>query len=323
MAITEYEQLIQIGKRDQSKTDPNRIHPGPEVLYQYSTQVSDFTIVLFLFLSFCTTFAVILLKQNALFQKITEMVPESGCLMVIGVFVTIILRQIPIFEINEGGALVTLDARLIEHFMIAPIILHAAYGLYHPLFFRQFGVIMIYAFIATVLNSVIITGMLFGGKYLGGLATNGAYSGVDMSIFVCFTYAALIAAVDPVAVLAVFDAVNADRGLYFLVFGESLLNDGVSFVLFDGLKPFTLLKEDEIKDIPASSYLFLFGSFITKPVGGVFWGYVVGMMSAFVTKYCSEKSAFVLPLMNILFAALAYLLAIMFNFSGILCKFMY
>ena len=177
----------------------------------------------------------------------------------------------------------TLDARLIEHFMIAPIILHAAYGLYHPLFFRQFGVIMIYAFIATVLNSVIITGMLYGGKYLGGWATNGAYSGVDMSIFVCFTYAALIAAVDPVAVLAVFDAVNADRGLYFLVFGESLLNDGVSFVLFDGLKPFTHLKEDEIKDIPASSYLFLFASFITKPVGGVFWGYVVGMMSAFVT----------------------------------------
>ena len=28
---------------------------------------------------------------------------------------------------------------------------------------------------------------------------------------------------------------NADRGLYYLLFGEALLNDGVTFVLFEGL----------------------------------------------------------------------------------------
>ena len=322
MAITDYQQLIQIGRKDQSRIDVSETeHPGPEVLYEWSKERGDFLPVLFLFLSFFTTFTVILLKQNALFQKITEMVPESGCLMVVGVLVTLILKQIPIFDSNDdGGALLTLDARLIEHIMIAPIILHAAYGLYNKLFFRQAGVIMIYAFIATILNSVIITGMLKGGIHLVDWAMDGSYTGAGMGIFVCLTYAALIAAVDPVAVLAVFDAVNADRGLYFLVFGESLLNDGVSFVLFDGLKAFTHISGSEISNIPISSYLFLFGSFITKPVGGIFFGYLVGMSSAFVTKYCTERSAFVLPLMNILFAALAYILAIMFNFSGILCK---
>ena len=33
-------------------------------------------------------------------------------------------------------------------------------------------------------------------------------------------FAAIISAVDPVAVLAVFNEVNADEGLYYLVFGE-------------------------------------------------------------------------------------------------------
>ena len=36
------------------------------------------------------------------------------------------------------------------------------------------------------------------------------------------------------AVLAVFDDVKADKRLYYLIFGESLLNDGVTCVLFEG-----------------------------------------------------------------------------------------
>ena len=35
------------------------------------------------------------------------------------------------------------------------------------------------------------------------------------------------------AVLAVFDDVKADKRLYYLIFGESLLNDGVTCVLFE------------------------------------------------------------------------------------------
>ena len=37
-------------------------------------------------------------------------------------------------------------------------------------------------------------------------------------------------------VLAVFDDVNVDKSLYYLVFGEALLNDGVTFVMFEGFK---------------------------------------------------------------------------------------
>ncbi|EFX85161.1 hypothetical protein DAPPUDRAFT_46630, partial [Daphnia pulex] len=40
----------------------------------------------------------------------------------------------------------------------------------------------------------------------------------------CLVFSSLISAVDPVAVLAIFQEVGINKDLYFLVFGESLLN---------------------------------------------------------------------------------------------------
>ena len=71
-------------------------------------------------------------------------------------------------------------------------------------------------------------------------------------------------AVDPVAVLAVFEDVEADRALYFLVsfspvnilttwlqvFGEALLNDGVTFVLYEGVKELAFVEAEDINNIP-------------------------------------------------------------------------
>lgn len=40
----------------------------------------------------------------------------------------------------------------------------------------------------------------------------------------CMVFSALISAVDPVAVLAIFQEVGVNQDLYYLLFGESLLN---------------------------------------------------------------------------------------------------
>ena len=46
-----------------------------------------------------------------------------------------------------------------------------------------------------------------------------------------FAFGSLVSAVDPVATLAIFNALDIDPVLYMLVFGESILNDAVAIVL--------------------------------------------------------------------------------------------
>ena len=71
-------------------------------------------------------------------------------------------------------------------------------------------------------------------RYVCGLA--GLFGPDPPNILETFLFSSLISAVDPVAVLAVFEEIQVDEILYIVVFGESLLNDAVTVVCI--LPPF-------------------------------------------------------------------------------------
>jgi sodium/hydrogen exchanger-like protein 3 len=67
------------------------------------------------------------------------------------------------------------------------------------------------------------------GISLWACGLSGLY-GFQISLLETLIFSSLISAVDPVAVLAVFEEIHVDKVLYIIVFGESLLNDAVTVV---------------------------------------------------------------------------------------------
>ena len=76
------------------------------------------------------------------------------------------------------------------------------------------------------------------GFSLYGLSAWGALKPYDLELSECLTFGALISATDPVSTLAVFSELKVDPSLFYLVFGESVINDAVGVVLFNTFAKF-------------------------------------------------------------------------------------
>lgn len=129
----------------------------------------------------------------------------------------------------------------------------------------------------------------------------------------CFLFAALISAVDPVAVLATFVEIQVNDMLYIVVFGESLLNDAVSVVLYRMFNTFS----DMGDNLKPHDYLLGTTSFFVVSLGGTVIGIVFGLIASFTTKFTANTPVLE-PLLVLTFAYLSYLTAEMTSTSGIL-----
>ena len=141
--------------------------------------------------------------------------------------------------------------------LLPPIIFESGYNLHKGNFFQNIGSIMVFAILGTAISAL----MVGGGIYLLGLA-DVVYK---LDFIQSFAFGSLISAVDPVATLAIFQALDVEPVLNMLVFGESILNDAVAIVLTT-----TIIESGgpEMADIGVLSQI---GSGITR-FFGVFFG---------------------------------------------------
>jgi Na+:H+ antiporter len=112
-----------------------------------------------------------------------------------------------------------LTPELILALFVPPLAFEAAFHINGRALWRDLPGILVLAVPGVLLTMLIVAGLVAVGT---GLA-----------LPVALVFGALIAATDPVAVVALFRTLNAPRRLSLLIEGESLLNDGTAIVLFN------------------------------------------------------------------------------------------
>ncbi|XP_025776310.1 sodium/hydrogen exchanger 5 isoform X3 [Puma concolor] len=137
---------------------------------------------------------------------------------------------------------------------------------------------------------------------------------VQASLLDFLLFGSLISAVDPVAVLAVFEEVHVNDTLFIIVFGESLLNDAVTVVLYKVCNSFV---EMGSANVQATDYLKGVASLFVVSLGGAAVGLVFAFLLALTTRF-TKRVRIIEPLLVFLLAYAAYLTAEMASLSAIL-----
>ncbi|KAK7873404.1 hypothetical protein R5R35_000199 [Gryllus longicercus] len=235
--------------------------------------------------------------------KLSKIFPESCLLIVVGVVIGVLLNHVGHVNMQP----LTPDTFFL--YMLPPIILDAGYFMPNRLFFDHLGTILLFAVIGTVWNTVTI------GVSLWAVGQCGLFGDHNTApVLHVFVFSALISAVDPVAVLAVFEEIHVNEILYIVVFGESLLNDAVTVVLYHMFEAYS---EMGVSNIVYTDVLSGLASFLVVALGGTCIGVVWGFLTGLVTRYTLEVRV-IEPIFIFVMAYLAYLNAEVFHMSGIL-----
>uniref|UniRef100_A0A8B9K2T1 Sodium/hydrogen exchanger n=1 Tax=Astyanax mexicanus TaxID=7994 RepID=A0A8B9K2T1_ASTMX len=263
-----------------------------DILLIYNTE--HFNIKYLRFLSLCVSgFHII--------PRFSSVVPESCVLIMVGLLVGALIKLL-------GETLPVLDTQLFFLVLLPPIILDAGYFLPIRPFGENLGTILVFAVVGTLWNSFFMGVVLYGVCLLEG---SSQLAGVDL--LACLLFSSIASAVDPVAVLAVFEEIHIHELLHILVFGESLLNDAVTVVsdhshLFSIQHSFTVTLVDVFLGVLC---------FFVVALGGVLVGAVYGLLAAITSRFTSHTRV-IEPLFVFLYSYMAYLSAEVFHLSGIM-----
>ena len=152
-------------------------------------------------------------------------IPESLAVVLTGALIGLIIKLKSSQNFNDVGFQKEEMFNPTTFFLIIlpPIIFDEAYNLHKGNFFQNIGSILVFAIFGTIISALVVG----GGVWLLGIAD----IAFKLSFTESFAFGSIVSAVDPVATLAIFKALDIDPVLSMLVFGESILNDAVSIVL--------------------------------------------------------------------------------------------
>ncbi|VVC86715.1 unnamed protein product [Leptidea sinapis] len=232
--------------------------------------------------------------------------PESVVIVFLGALIGMIINLMSIRNIANWRKEEAFSPTAFFLVLLPPIIFESGYNLHKGNFFQNIGSILLFAIVGTAISAFVIG----AGIYLLGLAQV-VYK---LSFVESFAFGSLISAVDPVATVAIFHALDVDPVLNMLVFGESILNDAVAIVLttavLDSNDPLMSTTEAILSAINRFWLMF----FASAGIGVLF-----ALISALLLKHVDLRKNPSLELgMMLVFTYAPYVLAEGIHLSGIM-----
>jgi NhaP-type Na+/H+ or K+/H+ antiporter len=233
-------------------------------------------------------------------------IPDACAFILIGTFVGIVLRLLD----NSLVSKLTFDGDLFLQIMLPPIIFQAALSIDKRAFRRDLFPILSFAGVGTAFSSLAIGWIVHQVSHWGR-------NGINLPLLDSLVFGALISSIDPVATLGILSGVGVSQTdtLYTLIFGESLLNDGVAIVLFDTLRDH--LGEDD--GLTPEAYREMTKSFFFVLLGSMAIGLIAGMLCTLYFSLLRGKQTAVTEVGSFfIFALIPYYIADGLKCSGII-----
>ena len=130
----------------------------------------------------------------------------------------------------------------------------------------------------------------------------------EITLMEAMVFGSLIAATDPISVLALFKTLGVPKKLYVLVEGESLFNDGTAVVLFTMLMGIALGAEASVGGA--------IGEFLRVAGFATLIGAAIGLIAGLITKTITDPTVEIT--LTVLVAYGAFIVAEHFHFSGVI-----
>lgn len=161
-----------------------------------------------------------------------------------------------------------ISSEIILSLLVPPLIFEAAFHLRLDDLRRDLGFIILLAVPGVILTMLVVGGLI-------------SLANIGIRIELAMVFGALIAATDPVAVVALFRRLGVPKRLQVLLEGESLFNDGTAIVMFNITLAIAGVLSHAESSITADSGLGMWiAEFLKVAGGGVLTGVVLGMFAS-------------------------------------------
>jgi sodium/hydrogen exchanger 8 len=294
-------------------------HEDEEAEMMYGWQTNAFTDNHHVIISENYLIFVLLLVSCLLLQHFVngwkyQILPSSAATILLSMLVGFGIRLLDTSIAGPTPIFLNFSTEVFYFGLLPPIIFNSGYHLRRIIFYKNIDAILSLAFVGTF-GSIIV--LAIGIYYTTNNFDMFINNGLQFNMMESIAFGALLSSTDPVATLSIYQRSGIETNLYYLVFGESVLNDAVAITVYKLASNF-IIRTPSDPLIP----LFMILNFIVIFIGSSFIGYLCGLLLALIFKLLHFPGDKVSPIaLTLCSAYLPFFLAEALQLSGIVAIF--